>query len=563
MIMDTLDTVLTPFGLGADLGVPSFSYDLPSQGNNNRHFSEVLEDQGLNTPVTKYSDATFFGPDSLEPPPITATANIIASINFPDRPADGSQASRMQSMQSSNVSTTHTITYKGTLVTTAVTSSSGQADAPPANLANLFNPLNPLFAILSQARSQPTNLNQSPNPFGPQYEFNIRIPPTSSEQMGQQQQQPSQSPISVQSPQSQGPIISSESAYQDVSDHYSSGFASPISSCHSSPEPDAQLSMVTESSQDESFPPHPPPSYPQSLNMDIGLSAIPMKQPPNYNSSCQQQQDLPPHFLNYPATSLADNVFQMPSMSDLVNKSQKWSVMQPSTVGPSQTQLPDFGALQMASTGMTSAFQMPTIKTEPDSETLDDQMYNMDFSSDVSETSASSVIGQTYAQGSLKFLPVKPRKYPNRPSKTPPHERPYPCPVDNCDRRFSRSDELTRHIRIHTGQKPFPCPICGRSFSRSDHLTTHKRTHTGEKPFSCEVCGRKFARSDEKKRHAKVHLKQRHKKDAKLATSTSSLLTSQATSSCSNLDPLDSIVSTIPLVVSSPSFVDCPTTTSL
>nr|XP_056723036.1 early growth response protein 1 [Euleptes europaea] len=108
--------------------------------------------------------------------------------------------------------------------------------------------------------------------------------------------------------------------------------------------------------------------------------------------------------------------------------------------------------------------------------------------------------------------PSRMRKYPNRPSKTPPHERPYACPVESCDRRFSRSDELTRHIRIHTGQKPFQCRICMRNFSRSDHLTTHIRTHTGEKPFACDVCGRKFARSDERKRHTKIHLRQKDKK---------------------------------------------------
>ncbi|KAJ8254621.1 hypothetical protein GJAV_G00195070 [Gymnothorax javanicus] len=113
--------------------------------------------------------------------------------------------------------------------------------------------------------------------------------------------------------------------------------------------------------------------------------------------------------------------------------------------------------------------------------------------------------------------PSRMRKYPNRPSKTPPHERPYACPVETCDRRFSRSDELTRHIRIHTGQKPFQCRICMRNFSRSDHLTTHIRTHTGEKPFACDVCGRKFARSDERKRHAKIHLRQKDKKAEKAA----------------------------------------------
>ncbi|KFQ90321.1 Early growth response protein 4, partial [Phoenicopterus ruber ruber] len=79
-----------------------------------------------------------------------------------------------------------------------------------------------------------------------------------------------------------------------------------------------------------------------------------------------------------------------------------------------------------------------------------------------------------------------------------PHEKAFACPVENCIRSFARSDELNRHLRIHTGHKPFQCRICLRNFSRSDHLTTHIRT------------------SDEKKRHSKVHLKQKARTEEKL-----------------------------------------------
>ncbi|XP_061768196.1 early growth response protein 4 isoform X2 [Nerophis ophidion] len=112
--------------------------------------------------------------------------------------------------------------------------------------------------------------------------------------------------------------------------------------------------------------------------------------------------------------------------------------------------------------------------------------------------------------------PPRARKTPAASSAHgPAKEKPFTCPMESCDRRFSRSDELNRHIRIHTGHKPFQCRICLRSFSRSDHLTTHTRTHTGEKPFSCDVCGKRFARSDERKRHGRVHQKQKEKMELK------------------------------------------------
>lgn len=111
------------------------------------------------------------------------------------------------------------------------------------------------------------------------------------------------------------------------------------------------------------------------------------------------------------------------------------------------------------------------------------------------------------ARAQNKSTPSNTPKKPKAEKKSPA-DKPHQCPVENCGKRFSRSDELTRHLRIHTGQKPFQCHICLRCFSRSDHLTTHIRTHTGEKPFACEKCGRRFARSDERKRHKKVHDKE-------------------------------------------------------
>ena len=56
-------------------------------------------------------------------------------------------------------------------------------------------------------------------------------------------------------------------------------------------------------------------------------------------------------------------------------------------------------------------------------------------------------------------------------------EKPYKCPYETCAWEFARSDELTRHVRKHTGDKPFRCAECDRSFARSDHLSLHMRRH--------------------------------------------------------------------------------------
>jgi uncharacterized Zn-finger protein len=56
-------------------------------------------------------------------------------------------------------------------------------------------------------------------------------------------------------------------------------------------------------------------------------------------------------------------------------------------------------------------------------------------------------------------------------------ERPYVCKWDGCNKSFSRSDELSRHFRTHTGEKKFECQICSNRFMRSDHLSKHMKRH--------------------------------------------------------------------------------------
>lgn len=56
-----------------------------------------------------------------------------------------------------------------------------------------------------------------------------------------------------------------------------------------------------------------------------------------------------------------------------------------------------------------------------------------------------------------------------------------------CGWRFSRSDELARHKRSHSGVKPYGCPVCTKRFSRSDHLSKHLKVHRRERGLAGQI----------------------------------------------------------------------------
>ena len=91
------------------------------------------------------------------------------------------------------------------------------------------------------------------------------------------------------------------------------------------------------------------------------------------------------------------------------------------------------------------------------------------------------------------FLKLETLKY-NKNKIVNTGEKNYNCKI--CDKSFTQTKSVKRHMLTHSGDKHYTCKICEKLFTQAGTLKTHMLVHTGGNSYNCKICYKSFSLKD-------------------------------------------------------------------
>lgn len=76
----------------------------------------------------------------------------------------------------------------------------------------------------------------------------------------------------------------------------------------------------------------------------------------------------------------------------------------------------------------------------------------------------------------------------------------------DCKKKFKTKKNLQCHQITHANDRPFKCKVCPKAFKLAKLLNFHENLHSSLKPFGCDMCGKLFTTKPYLASHIKIHL---------------------------------------------------------